>query len=62
MTRAEERFAVKLDILVDDVTFERRGVSFGQHRDNGLKDKLEWMLTQAKQTKQGRRLQSSEGQ
>lgn len=62
VTRAEERFAVKLDILVDDVTFERRGVSFVQHRDNGLKDKLEWMLTQAEQTKQGRRLQSSEEQ
>ena len=62
VTRAEERFAVKLDILVDDVTFERRGVSFVQHRDNGLKDKLAWMLTQAEQTEQGRRLQSSEGQ
>ena len=41
MTRAEERFAVKLDILVDDVTFKRRGVSFVQHRNNSLKDKLE---------------------
>ena len=41
VTRAEERFAVKLDTLVNDVTFERQGVSFVQHRDNGLKDKLE---------------------
>ena len=62
VTRAEERFAVKLDELVDDVTFERRGVSFVQHRDNGLKDKLEWMQTQAGQTEQGRRLQLSDGQ
>ncbi|KAF3029584.1 hypothetical protein E8E11_000352 [Didymella keratinophila] len=35
VTRAEERFAVKLDMLVDDVTFERRGMSFVQHCDNG---------------------------
>ncbi|KAG9196754.1 hypothetical protein G6514_005716, partial [Epicoccum nigrum] len=59
VTRAEERFAVQLDALVDDVAFERRGVSFVQHRDNGLKDKLEWMLTQAERTEEGRRLQSS---
>jgi hypothetical protein len=45
VTRAEEWFAVKLEQLVDDVTFERRGVSFVQHCDNGLKDKLAWMLT-----------------
>jgi hypothetical protein len=41
VTRAEERFAVKLDILVNNVTFEQRGVSFVQHCDNSLKDKLE---------------------
>ena len=62
MTRVEERFAVKLKRLVDDVTFERRGVSFVQHRDNGLQDKLVWMLTRAEQVEQGRRLQSSNGQ
>jgi hypothetical protein len=59
VTKTEDRFAVKLEQLIDDVTFERRGVSFVQHRDNGLKDKLEWMLTRAQQTKQGRKLQSS---
>jgi hypothetical protein len=42
--KTEERFAIKLEQLIDDVTFERRGVSFVQHRDNGLRDKLEWML------------------
>ena len=45
MTKTEERFAVKLEQLIDDVTFKRRGVSFVQHRDNSLRDKLEWMLT-----------------
>ena len=62
VTRAEERFAVKLDTLVNDVTFKQQGVSFVQHRDNSLKDKLEWMLTQAEQTEQGRRLQLSDRQ
>jgi hypothetical protein len=61
VTREEDRFAVKLKRLVDDVTFEQRGVSFFQQRDNGLKNKLEWMLTQAEQTEAGRRLQSSDG-
>lgn len=40
MIRAEERFAVKLDILVNNVTFKQQGVSFVQHRNNSLKDKL----------------------
>jgi superfamily II DNA helicase RecQ len=62
VTKTEERFAVKLEQLIDDVTFERRGVSFVQHRDNGLKDKLEWMLARAEQTEEGRRLQSSDRQ
>jgi hypothetical protein len=62
ITKTEERFAVKLEQLIDDVTFERRGVSFVRHSDNGLKDKLEWMLTRAQQTKQGRKLQSSDRQ
>lgn len=47
---AGDRFAVKLEQLVDDITFEQRGVSFVHHPDNGLKDKLEWMLTQVEQT------------
>jgi hypothetical protein len=59
VARAEDRFAVKLEQLVDDITFEQRGVSFVHHPANGLKDKLEWMLTQVEQTQQGRRLQSS---
>ena len=36
VTRAEERFAVKLDTLIDNVTFERRGGSFVQHCDNRI--------------------------
>ena len=47
MKKAGDRFSVKLERLVDDVTFTRRGVSFVKHRENGLKDKLEWMLTRA---------------
>jgi hypothetical protein len=62
VTKTEERFAVKLKQLIDNVTFERQGVSFVQHRDNDLKDKLEWMLTRAEQTEEGRKLQSSDGQ
>jgi hypothetical protein len=62
VTKTEERFAVKLEQLIDNVTFKRRGVSFVQHSDNGLKDKLEWMLTQAQQTEQGRKLQLSDRQ
>jgi hypothetical protein len=40
VTKTDERFAVKLKQFIDNVTFERRGVSFVQHRDKGLKDKL----------------------
>lgn len=39
--------------------FEQQGVSFVHHPDNGLKDKLGWMLTQVEQTEQGHSLQSS---
>ena len=51
-----------MDTLVDDVTFEWWGVSFMQHHNNGLKDKLEWMLTRAEQSEEGRRLQGSDGE
>jgi hypothetical protein len=39
VTKPEERFAVKLEQLVNGVILEGRGVSFVQHRDE-----LEWML------------------
>jgi hypothetical protein len=52
---------VKLEPLIENITFERRSLSFMQHRNKGLKENLEWMLTQAEQTEQGRRLQSSDG-
>jgi DNA phosphorothioation-dependent restriction protein DptG len=45
VTKTEERFAVKLEQLINNVTFKQRGVSFVRHSDNSLKDKLEWMLT-----------------
>ena len=61
VTRAEERFAVQLERLVDNIAFERRGASFVQQRGNRLNDKLGWMLARAEQTQEGRRLQSSDG-
>ncbi|KAF2279841.1 uncharacterized protein EI97DRAFT_429630 [Westerdykella ornata] len=57
----EDRFTVQLEQLIDDVTFTQRGMSFMQQQDNGLKDKLEWMLTRVEHTEQGRRLQTREG-
>jgi hypothetical protein len=61
VAKAEDRFAVELERIVDDVTFTRRGMSFVTQRDNGLADKLGWMLTRAEQSEQGRSLQSSDG-
>lgn len=56
-----DRFDVKLERIVDDVTFSRRGISFVNQRENGLKDGLEWTLMQAERSEQGRKLQSSGG-
>lgn len=56
VARLEERFTTKLEGLIDDVTFTRRGMSFVHHRDNGLSDGLERMLSRALQCPQGRKL------
>ena len=60
-TGVEDRFAVELKRIVDDVTFPRRGVSFVTQRDNALDDGLEWMLKQALQSREGRTLQKKDG-
>ncbi|KAL5371081.1 hypothetical protein DPSP01_014505 [Paraphaeosphaeria sporulosa] len=61
VTEAADRFSVKLNQLVDDVTFTRRGESFVKHRSNGLDDKLEWMLNQVERFEEGKKLQRAQG-
>jgi len=56
-----ERFIVKLDKIVDDVTFTRRGMSFVTGEENGLDGGLEWMLNRVMQTAEGQKLRSSDG-
>ena len=60
--KAADRFAIRLEGLVDDMTFTRRGVSFVCQRDNSLTGGLPWMLTRALQSREGQKLQSSDGQ
>ena len=57
----DERFILKLDKIVDDVTFTNRGWSFVHRKENGLDNGLEWMLEQMMQTAEGRRLRSRDG-
>lgn len=61
MVDREERFVIKLDKIVDDVTFTKRGISFVSAEENGLKDGLQWMLHRMMQTREGRKLRSKEG-
>lgn len=62
IARVEDRFAVNMKGIVDDVTFARRGASFINQPSNNLCGKLEWMLTRCRQSEQGRKLQTVEGQ
>jgi superfamily II DNA helicase RecQ len=61
VARPEDRFAIRLDLIRDDVTFTRRGMSFVNHGDNGLDRGLEWMLSRMLENEQGRKLRSSDG-
>jgi superfamily II DNA or RNA helicase len=61
MIDQEERFIVKLDKIVDDVTFTKRGISFVSAEENGLKDGLQWMLSRVMQSTEGRKFRSKEG-
>jgi hypothetical protein len=54
----DERFVLKLDNIVDNVTFTNRGWSFVHRKENDLDNGLEWMLTQVADS---RRLRSSDG-
>jgi hypothetical protein len=40
----DQRFSIRLETLQDDVTFSKRGVSFINHRENGLSNGREWLL------------------
>lgn len=60
--QAEDRFAIRLEGLVDDVTFTRRGRSFVNQRENGLDGGLPWMLTRLLQSREGRKLRSGDGE
>ncbi|KAI9882030.1 MAG: hypothetical protein M1823_006233, partial [Watsoniomyces obsoletus] len=59
--KAADRFAIRLEGLVDDVTFTRRGVSLVRQRDNGLDGGLPWMLTRLLQSREGQKMRSSDG-
>jgi hypothetical protein len=61
VARKEDRFTVALGKVVDDVSFTKRRYSFMERAENGLGGGLQWMLTQAERTEQGRRLYSSDG-
>jgi superfamily II DNA helicase RecQ len=56
-----KRFTVPLERLVDDISLEQRGVSFVQHPDNGLADKLKWMLTKSEKPEHRRDFYSRNG-
>lgn len=53
-----DRFNIRLDLIQDDVTFTRRGMSFVTHGGNGLDKGLEWMFRQMLQNEEGRRLRA----
>ncbi|KAK0847011.1 hypothetical protein LTR03_006521 [Friedmanniomyces endolithicus] len=44
MLRLDERFEISLDVLQDDVTGTKRGVSFFDNAHNGLREKGKWTL------------------
>jgi superfamily II DNA helicase RecQ len=54
-----ERFLVKLDKIIDDVTFTKRGVSFVNRDENSLNGGLEWMLRRVIQTDGAQKLRPS---
>ncbi|KAL5372453.1 hypothetical protein PMIN06_012138 [Paraphaeosphaeria minitans] len=56
-----QRFRIRLDLLRDDVTYTRRGMSFVTHGNNGLENGLRWMLAQMMQAAAGQKLRSAEG-
>ncbi|KAF1359100.1 hypothetical protein EJ07DRAFT_122194, partial [Lizonia empirigonia] len=58
----EERFAIDLKQIVDDVTFTKRDTSFVDVPSNKLENGLAWMLTRARTVDGGLRLRRADGQ
>jgi hypothetical protein len=58
----QDQFTIKLEEVVDDVTFTKQGMSFVESPGNRLAGGLRWMLTQAATTEGGRRLQRADRQ
>lgn len=56
-----ERFVVKLEKIIDDMTFTKRGMSFVGREENGLNAGLEWMLYRVMQTAEGQKLRQRDG-
>lgn len=56
-----ERFMIKLDDIVDDVTFTKHGASFVTRPENGFGNGLESTLRRALQSSAGRKLRSTSG-
>jgi hypothetical protein len=58
----QDWFAIKLEEVVDDVAFTKRGMLFVESPGNCLAGGLRWMLTQAATTEGGQRLQRGDRQ
>ncbi|CAO2655088.1 Nn.00g101520.m01.CDS01, partial [Neocucurbitaria sp. VM-36] len=61
VTKTEDRFAIPLGQIVDDVTFTKQGMSFVSRPGNHLSNGLSWMLRRARSSEEGMQLQSRDG-
>lgn len=59
--RVEDRFSIDLAQIADDLSFTTRGMSFVSEARNCLSNGLTWMLTRARESEGGMKLQTSEG-
>lgn len=57
-----DRFRTRLDLIRDDVTFTRRGMSFVTHGDNNLDKGLQWVLNRMLQRREGRLMRDNAGE
>jgi hypothetical protein len=60
--RVQDWFTIKLEQVVDNVTFTKRGMSFVESPGNRLAGGLRWMLTQAATTQGRQQLQRGDRQ
>jgi hypothetical protein len=58
----QDQFAIKLEEVVNNVAFTKRGMSFVESPGNRLAGGLRWMLTQAATTEGGQQLQRRDRQ